>query len=101
MTIRKIREAIATDKPAADKDNTKINVFEIRLPMTGNSPTTKVINTSVFENGRRTPNNGNAINKYRLVNAILTSEIFICANTMRLKAQLNRYRHRFKAEERG
>ena len=46
-----------------------MTVFEIRLPITGSSPATKVTAISVFVSGRCTPNSGSTTARYSAVNA--------------------------------
>jgi hypothetical protein len=49
-----------------DRAMTKISVFEIRLPITGSRPTTKVETTSVLANGKHTPNSGSTMAEWRM-----------------------------------
>ncbi len=65
-------------------------VLEMMLPTTGSRPARKVISTSVFDSGRCTPNSGSTPSRNTAVNTVLSSEIFIWANTTWRKATARR-----------
>ena len=65
-------------------------VFEIRLPMMGSRPTTKVSATRIFTSGRSTPNRRSTTSRYSHVKKVLIIEIQNCANTTRWNAVARR-----------